>query len=60
MLVAGQGMEIVATNELPLTDIADLGQRLCVTQKENNPSITRHCLDLRGIQAALVNAGGFP
>ena len=53
-------MEIVATNELPLTDIADLGQRLCVTQKENNPSITRHGLDLRGIQAALVNAGGFP
>jgi hypothetical protein len=53
-------MAIVATNELPLTDIANFGQRLCVTQKENDPSITRHCLDLRGIQAALVNAAGFP
>ncbi len=31
-----------------------------MTQKENDPSITRNCLDLRGIQAALVNVVGLP
>ena len=53
-------MIIAATNEQPLIDITNFGQRLCVTQKENDPGITRHRLDLCGIQAALVNATGLP
>ena len=53
-------MTIVETDELPLIDVANLGQRLCVAQKENDPSIIRHCLNLRGTQAALVNAAGLP
>jgi hypothetical protein len=43
-----------------LTDIANPGQRLCVTQEEDDPSITRHRLDLHGTQAALVNAASLP
>jgi hypothetical protein len=43
-----------------LTDIANPGQRLCLTQEENDPSITRHRLDLHGTQAALVNAASLP
>jgi hypothetical protein len=42
-----------------LADIATPGQRLCVTQKENDPSIIRHRLGLHGTQAALVNAASL-
>ena len=43
-------------DELPLTDIANPGQRICVTKEEDDPSITRHRLYLHGTQAALVYA----
>lgn len=53
-------VEIAETNELPLINIANLGQRLCVAQKENYSGLIRHRPDLCRIQAALVDSTSIP
>jgi hypothetical protein len=51
---------MVETKELPLINIANLGQRLCMTQKENDSGVIRHRPDLCRIQAALVDSTSIP